>query len=83
MADEESDDEEVFYDELATSYKELCIRSEEVCRALEKQKKITAQLQTERYDNLAKISELSKEVIKLNFDLELVKKQVVMMHNST
>ncbi|MCI94768.1 gag-pol polyprotein related, partial [Trifolium medium] len=40
MSDAESSDEEVSYDELAASNKELCIRSEEVCRALEKQKKI-------------------------------------------
>ncbi|MCI62998.1 gag-pol polyprotein, partial [Trifolium medium] len=43
MSDAESCNEEVSYDELAASYKELCIRSEEVCKALEKQKKIIAQ----------------------------------------
>ncbi|MCI42232.1 gag-protease polyprotein, partial [Trifolium medium] len=32
-SDAESCDEELTYDELAASYKELCIRSEEVCRA--------------------------------------------------
>ncbi|MCI62321.1 gag-pol polyprotein, partial [Trifolium medium] len=50
MSDAESCDEEISYDDLAASYKELCIRSEKVCKTLEKQKKITAQLQTERYD---------------------------------
>ncbi|MCI54871.1 gag-pol polyprotein, partial [Trifolium medium] len=44
MSDAESSGEEITYDELAASYKELCIRNEEVCKALEKQKKITAQL---------------------------------------
>ncbi|MCI15503.1 gag-pol polyprotein, partial [Trifolium medium] len=82
MSNAESSDEEITYDEQAASYKELCIRSEEVCKTLEKQKKIIAQLQAERYDNLSKIDELNKEVIKLNTDLEHVKK-LVMMHNST
>ncbi|MCI27351.1 gag-pol polyprotein, partial [Trifolium medium] len=83
MSDTDSYDEELSYDELAASYKELCIRSEEVCRTLEKQKKIIAQLQAERYDNLSKISELNNEVTQLNSKLEHMKKQVVMMHNST
>ncbi|MCI57201.1 envelope-like protein, partial [Trifolium medium] len=61
MSDAESCDEDLTYDEIAASYKELCIRSEEVCKAPEKQKKITVQLQTERYDNLSKISELNNE----------------------
>ncbi|MCI69873.1 gag-pol polyprotein, partial [Trifolium medium] len=38
MYDEESCDEEMTFDALAPSYKELCIRSEEVCRTNEKQK---------------------------------------------
>ncbi|MCI29225.1 gag-pol polyprotein, partial [Trifolium medium] len=61
MSDTKSCDEDISYEELVASYKELCIKSEEVCRTLEKQKKIIAQLQAERYDNLSKISELNNE----------------------
>ncbi|MCI26438.1 gag-protease polyprotein, partial [Trifolium medium] len=60
-SDTESCDEEVSYEELAATYKELCFKTEDVCRALEKQKKMTVQLQAERYDNLAKIDELHKK----------------------
>ncbi|MCI39812.1 gag-pol polyprotein, partial [Trifolium medium] len=59
-SDTESCDGDLTYEELADSYKELCLKSEEVCRTLEKQK-IISQLQAERYDNLSKISELNNE----------------------
>ncbi|MCI32837.1 gag-pol polyprotein, partial [Trifolium medium] len=76
MSDAESYDEELTYDELPDSYKELCLKSEEVCRTLGKQKKIIAQLQVERYDNLSKIDELHKKVNKLMFDLDEANKEV-------
>ncbi|PNX88587.1 retrotransposon-related protein [Trifolium pratense] len=41
-SDTESCDEELTFDELVESYKELCLKSEEVCRTLEKQKKTIA-----------------------------------------
>ncbi|PNY13324.1 gag-protease polyprotein [Trifolium pratense] len=62
---------------------ELCLRSEEVCRTLEKQKKVIGQLQAKKYDNLSKISELNNEVTQLNSKLEHMKKQLVLMHNNT
>ncbi|CAJ2633234.1 uncharacterized protein LOC123890825 [Trifolium pratense] len=82
-SDNESCDEELTYEELADSYKELCLKSEEVCRILEKQKKTIAQLQAERYDNLSKISELNKEVTELNSHLNNLKKHVVMLNKGT
>ncbi|MCI54872.1 hypothetical protein A2U01_0076122, partial [Trifolium medium] len=40
MTDEDSYDEgDVTYEELADSYKEPCLKSEEVCREIERQKK--------------------------------------------
>ncbi|MCI63824.1 hypothetical protein A2U01_0085081, partial [Trifolium medium] len=69
--------------ELATTYKDLFSRSTEVCKALEKQKKLNGQLQAERYDHLAKIAELNQEIIKLNADLAHVRKQVKMMSKGT
>ena len=39
-SDEDSSDDEVTFDELATTYKKLCYRSEEVCQQVESQKKL-------------------------------------------
>ncbi|MCI63202.1 gag-pol polyprotein, partial [Trifolium medium] len=61
-SDAESCDDEVTYDELAASYKDLCIRSEEVYKAVEKQKRIISELQAEKVGYLAKISELNDQV---------------------
>ncbi|PNX85016.1 gag-protease polyprotein [Trifolium pratense] len=58
-SDTESCDEVLTYDELTESYKELCLKSEEVCRISEKQKETISKLQTERIVNLTKISEVS------------------------
>jgi hypothetical protein len=44
ISDAESDDEEITYEELASSYKDMLTRYEEVCRILEKQKKTINQL---------------------------------------
>ncbi|MCI55798.1 envelope-like protein, partial [Trifolium medium] len=61
MSDTDSCDEDVSYEELAASYKELCIRSEEVCKIGEKHKKVIAQLQAEKNDLIATISGLNDE----------------------
>ena len=74
LSDTESCDEELVYDELATSYKNLYVRSAEICKMLGEQKKINNQLLTERSNHLAKISELNDEVTLLNLQLEQVKK---------
>jgi len=57
MSDAESGDEELTYEELATSYQELYIKSEDMCKFLEKQKKTINQLLTERNLHLTKFSE--------------------------
>ncbi|MCH86967.1 gag-protease polyprotein [Trifolium medium] len=78
-SDTKSCDDELSYEELATTYKYFFNRSTDLCKALEKQKKINGELQAERQDHLAKIVELNTEVIKLNTDLGLVKKHARMM----
>ncbi|MCH92551.1 gag-protease polyprotein [Trifolium medium] len=83
MSDTESCDEDVSYEELATSYKELCIRSGEVCKTLEKQKRTIALLQAERSDLLSIISGLNNEVTLLNSKLENMSKHVRMLNNGT
>ncbi|PNX81934.1 gag-protease polyprotein [Trifolium pratense] len=65
----DSCDEELSYDEFANSYRELCLRSEEVCRNSEKQKEIISQLHVERFNNLSKIDALHKKVNHLTSDL--------------
>jgi uncharacterized coiled-coil protein SlyX len=50
---------------------------------LEKQGEIISQLQSERSENLIKISKLNDEVTQLNSQLEQVKKQVRMMTTRT
>ena len=44
MSDEDSSDGELTFDELAASYKELCLRSAEVFLEGEKQKALITQL---------------------------------------
>jgi len=72
-------DEELAYDDLDASYKDLYVRSTEICKMLGEQKKINSQLLTERSSHLTKILELNNEVTLLNSQLEQVKKQVRMM----
>jgi len=69
MSDTKSCDEELTYEELAESYKDLYTRSEEICRLLEKQKKYISQLNPKRSDHLTKISELNDEVNQLSSQL--------------
>ncbi|CAJ2644227.1 unnamed protein product [Trifolium pratense] len=64
------------YEELLTTYKDLFIRSNEVYKALEKQKKANCQLQAEKNECLVTIDTLNKEIEKLNGDLEHARKQV-------
>ncbi|GAU45850.1 hypothetical protein TSUD_371460 [Trifolium subterraneum] len=75
-SDTESCDEEVSYEELAATYKDLCLVSEEKCRELVKQKKINSQLQAERCSNLSKIDELHKKVICLTSDLNEANEEI-------
>ncbi|CAJ2636537.1 unnamed protein product [Trifolium pratense] len=58
-SDTESCEEELTFDELAESYKKLCLKSAEVCRVSEEQKETITKLQTERAANMSRISEFS------------------------
>ncbi|XP_045792093.1 uncharacterized protein LOC123886861 [Trifolium pratense] len=69
----DSCEEELTYDELADSYRELCLKSEEVCRTLEKQKETISKLQTERCDNISKMNALHEKVNYLTSDFEEAK----------
>jgi hypothetical protein len=56
MSDTESYDEELSYDELAISYHELIAKNLDLDEMIEIQGKIISQLQSERNENLIKIS---------------------------
>ncbi|PNX57861.1 gag-protease polyprotein [Trifolium pratense] len=77
-SDTESCDEELTFDELAESYKELCLRSDEVCRISEKQKETISKLQTERIANLTRISEVS---VKCEEGLRTIEEQKTIIVN--
>ncbi|PNX99503.1 gag-protease polyprotein, partial [Trifolium pratense] len=69
-SDTESYDGEVTYEELAESYRELCLKSEEICRVIEKQKVTINELKAEKFENISKMEELQKKVNYLSSDLE-------------
>ncbi|CAJ2636000.1 unnamed protein product [Trifolium pratense] len=75
-SDTESDDGEVTYEELAASYKELCLKSEEICRVIEKQKVTINELKAEKFENISKMEELQKKVNYLSSDLEEAKEVI-------
>jgi hypothetical protein len=73
MSDTESCEEEMTYDELAMSYYDLIARNTDLTQRVEKQVLVIAQLQDERFENLAQISELNDELTRLNSHLKHVK----------
>jgi hypothetical protein len=78
MSDTESCEEEMSYDEIDISYYDLMAKNNKLTLKVEEQAKEIAQLQGEMFDNLAHISELNDELLKLNFQLEQIKKQTGM-----
>jgi len=79
LSDTESCEEEMSYDELSISYYDLIAKNADLTQRVEEQVKEIAQLQDERFDNLAHISELKDELSKLNYQLEQMKKETRMM----
>src|ERR1043165_748628 len=85
-SDNDSSDEEVTFEELADTYKKLCIRSGEVCQQNEKQKKLivkleaeNVKLEAEKKENTVTISHLNSEIIVLNSKLDQMSKSVKML----
>ena len=79
MSDTESCEKEMSYDELAISHYDLMAKNTKLTQKVEEQVKVIAQLQDERFDNLAHISELNDELSRLNFQLKQMKEQAGMM----
>ena len=82
-SDNDSSDEEVTFEELADTYKKLCIRSAEVCQQNEKQKKLIMKLETEKKEDTATISHLNGEVLVLISKLDQITKSVKMLTTGT
>src|ERR1043165_2046615 len=82
-SDNDSSDEEVTFEELADTYKKLCIRSGEVCQQNEKQKKLIEKLEAEKKENTVTISHLNSEIIVLNSKLDQMTKSVKMLTTGT
>ncbi|XP_058727605.1 uncharacterized protein LOC131599176 [Vicia villosa] len=82
-SDEDSSDDELTFEELAASYRKLCIRSAEVCQQSEKQKKYIAQLEADNKGFSKTISELNNEIIMLQSKLDQMSKSVKMLNSGS
>ena len=68
-SDEDSSDDEVTFEELATTYRKSCHKSVELCKQVESQKKEITQLENEKVEHLETISKLKIEAVVLNAKL--------------
>jgi hypothetical protein len=80
--DEDYNDDDVSYDELADSYIKLYAKIEEICLKGEKQKKIIAILEIEKEKLLSTISGLQDMVNLLTFKLYNMTKYARMLNTS-
>ncbi|GAU48358.1 hypothetical protein TSUD_282610 [Trifolium subterraneum] len=79
-SDTESCDEELTFEELATTYKELCLVSVDKCREIEKLKKINSQLKADQARNISRIEELQIKVNHLTSDLDEANKEIDLLN---
>ncbi|XP_058726445.1 uncharacterized protein LOC131597794 [Vicia villosa] len=82
-SDDDSSEDELTFDELAASYKELCVRSAEVCKQGEKQKKLIKELESKKKEHLATIDSLNCEISMLNSKLDQMSKSIRILNNGT
>ncbi|KAI5409826.1 hypothetical protein KIW84_055327 [Lathyrus oleraceus] len=69
-SDEDSSDDEVTFEVLASTYRKLCHKSVELCKQVEGQKKEITQLENEKAEYLETISKLQTEAVVLNAKLD-------------
>ncbi|GAU23282.1 hypothetical protein TSUD_281770 [Trifolium subterraneum] len=79
-SDTESCDEELTFEELATTYKELYLISVDKCREIEKLKKINSQLKADQARNISRIEELQIKVNHLTSDLDEANKEIDLLN---
>ncbi|KAK2430042.1 hypothetical protein QL285_028420 [Trifolium repens] len=82
-SDEDSCDEDITFDELASTYKELLTRYEEMCRILEKQKKTINKLQAEVNIQVEKATQVEEKVIQVNVQMDDLRKRVSQLNSGT
>src|ERR1044072_7815122 len=89
-SDMDSSDEEVTFEELAETYRKLCVKSGEVCKQNEEQKKLIEQLEAEnvkleaeKKENTATIDLLNSDIVMLNSKLDQMSKSVKMLTSGT
>lgn len=85
MCDSDSDtsEGELTFDELASSYKELSIRSAEVCQEGVKQKNLIIKLEDEKKGHLETIENINNEVSVLKAKLDQMYKSIRMLNSGT
>jgi hypothetical protein len=69
-SDEDSSDDEVTFEELATTYRKLCHKSVELCKQVESQKKEITQLENEKVEHLETISKIKTESVVMNAKID-------------
>ncbi|KAK2417586.1 gag-protease polyprotein [Trifolium repens] len=82
-SDEDSCNEDITFDELASTYKELLTRYEEMCRILEKQKKTINKLQAEVNIQVEKATQAEEKVIQVNVQMDDLRKRVSQLNSGT
>ncbi|KAK2420853.1 gag-protease polyprotein [Trifolium repens] len=82
-SDEDSCDEDITFDELASTYKELLTRYKEMCRILEKQKKTINKLQAEVNIQIEKATQAEEKVIQVNVQMDDLRKRVSQLNSGT
>src|ERR1044072_4481162 len=78
-SDMDSSDEEMTFEELAETYKKLCVRSGEVCQQNEKQKKLIEKLEVENVKLEAEKKENTTTINILNIDIVLLNSKLDQM----
>src|SRR3954468_9997438 len=82
-SDEDFRKDELTVEELACSYRELCIKCAEVCQQGEDQKNYIAQLEADNKELSETITELNDEAVLLQSRLDQMSKSVKMLNNGT
>ena len=82
-SESQSGDEDPYYEKVIVPYSYQDINDADTSKLLIEQEEIINHLQKERIDHLVKITELNKEVMLLNSQLDIVLKQVRMMTTGT
>ncbi|KAK2368014.1 gag-protease polyprotein [Trifolium repens] len=83
FSDNDSCDDEFTYEELAFMYKNMYLKSEEVCITVVEQKNHIEQLKHDKQELQVKVISLQDEIKHLSFNLESMTKSVRMMGTGT